>query len=465
MTIWIVFAVITAAVLILLLRPLMGRAPATAPRAAYDLAIHRDQLAEIVRDRARGVLTEAEAASARLEVERRLLAAAPKADRAMPEDARAARPVPAMALALILFVPVAAVGIYALLGHPDLPDAPLAGRGVERQFLADDGNLDMQKVQGLLRQRLAQDPSSLQGWVLLARADDTLRDWAGAKDAWQHALALSHDRPDMLSGYAEMLVGEAQGTVSREAAEAFRKALAADPKAYAARYYLALGKAQSGDAAGAVADWQALLKDAPANSPWRGQVQQTIAEAEQAKTAAPGATPTSPAEGGAPPAGAEAALMSLPPDQRLQAIQGMVEGLAARLQANPNDLAGWKRLARSYLVLNQPAKAADAFAEAIRLDGKDPDLLVGRADALRVAANGNGDAGAAMPPESLSLYRQALLLDPKAPEALWFLGLTASRAHDVKAAAGYWTVLLGELDPNSQDYLQVKQALDGLGKS
>jgi cytochrome c-type biogenesis protein CcmH len=456
MMLWVVFAVLTALVLIPLLRPLMTRAPEGRPRTAYDLAIHRDQLAEIARDVARGVLTESEAASARLEVERRLLAAASKPGMAAPEEERAQRPVPAAALALIVLVPVAAVAVYAMLGAPDLPDAPLASRGVERKMLADNGDLDMQKVRALLQQRLAADPSSLEGWMLLARTDTSLGDWKSAENDWNRALDLSHDRPDVLSGYGQMQVVAANGVVTPAAADTFKRVLAADPKDGAARYYLALVKAQAGDLDGAIADWQTLLKDAPADTPWRGQVQQTIAAAEQAKSRMPvGQAPVA----GAPPVGAEAALMALPPEQRDEAIEGMVVGLAARLQAAPGDLAGWKQLARSYLVLNQPAKAADAYAHAIALDGKDPDLLVGRADALRVQQQ-----GAPIPAEALVLYGRALALDPKTPEALWFLGVAASEAHDVKTASGYWTTLLSELDPNSSDYLQVKQALDGLGK-
>src|SRR5579859_908638 len=78
MLFWFTAAVLTAVALYFLLRPLTRSSETEAPRAAYDLAIYRDQLDEIGRDVARGVLSEAEASAARLEIERRLLASQPR---------------------------------------------------------------------------------------------------------------------------------------------------------------------------------------------------------------------------------------------------------------------------------------------------------------------------------------------------------------------------------------------------
>lgn len=155
------------------------------------------------------------------------------------------------------------------------------------------------------------------------------------------------------------------------------------------------------------------------------------------------------------------AMMALPPDQRSQAIQGMVAGLAARLQQNPNDLPGWKRLARSYAVLGQPMKAADAYAQAAKLDPKDATLLIGQADALGTAL----PQGSAPSEAMIKLYQQALALDPKQPDSLWMLGYVAHGNRQDALAADYWRRLLAVLDPKSRDYLEVKKAIDSLGKS
>src|SRR5262245_50837142 len=74
MTLWLLFGVMTAAAIFAVLWPL-GRVGAQ-DRAGSDIAVYRDQLDEIARDRAGGLIGEAEAEAARVEVSRRLIAAA-----------------------------------------------------------------------------------------------------------------------------------------------------------------------------------------------------------------------------------------------------------------------------------------------------------------------------------------------------------------------------------------------------
>lgn len=453
MTIWFVFGGLTAAVLLLLIRPLMRRAEPDLPRDSFDQEVYRDQLAEVARDLGRGVITETDAKAVRLEVERRLLGAAAKSSGTSPaKEAARLRPAPALATVLILIVPAMAIGLYSGLGAPDTPDSPFSGRAVERAIESDDGSLDLAKVKAALEARLAKDPNSLEGWVLLARNDGTAQDWAGARAAWTKALTLSHNDPDVLQDFGEMLVMQDQGVVGPQAKALFQQAAATEKTAFRARFYLGVAKIQAGDRKGGLADWNVIEKDAPPDSPWRGQIAESIKQLDQP---APAAAPP-----GVDPAMA-GMVMNLPPDQRQQMIQGMVAGLAARLHQNPNDLPGWKRLAHSYEVLGQPLQAADAFAQAAKLDPKDPSLLVGEADALGSAAPDGSPPSAAM----LALYAQALALDPKQPDSLWMLGLAAHGSHQDNVAAGYWQRLLATLDPSSQDYTDVKKALASLGRS
>lgn len=451
MTIWFVFGTMTAVVLLLLIRPLMRRLAAEAPRAAYDQAIYRDQLAEVDRDVQRGVVSAAEAAAIRIEIERRLLAAArPGAGATVPAEA-GLRPAPALATFLILTMPAAAILLYAALGAPSAPDRPFASRGIERSIENDDGNLDVAKVRAALEARLAKDPNSLEGWVLLARTDANGQDWQGARAAWQKAIALSHDDYQVLENYGELLVMEVQGHVTAEAQAVLRHAVARDARAYRARYYLALARLQAGDKAGAITDWRQVQHDTPANSPWRGEIDQTIRDLDQPAQPAP--PPMAAAGGGE--SGMAGAMMALPPEQRSQAIQGMVAGLAARLQQNPDDLPGWKRLARSYAVLGQPKKAADAYAHAAQLDPRDASLPVGEADALGSALPQGSPPSEAM----IKLYQQALAIDPRQGDSLWMLGYVAHGNGDDKLAGDYWRRLLAVLDPKSQDYAEVEKAM------
>jgi len=405
---WVVLALMTAAVLVALLRPLLRVGPAAADRAAYDLVVYRDQLDELVRDEARGTISAAEAAAARIEIERRLLSVMPGDTAPPPRPARLA------AMITMILVPIAAVGIYLDLGEPDLPDQPLSARSAERPLLADDGSLDPAKVKLALEARLKADPSSLEGWLLLGRTDATLGAWDDGKAAYTEALALSHDRPDVLEAYGELVVGAAGGQVTLPASELFTRAVAADKNRVKARYYLALGAAQNGQLADAIAGWKALEADAPATAPWLGTVIDLRQEAERRLAGGPVEPPTA-----APADPAAAQIAKLPPGEQGQAIRGMVAGLAARLDANPDDLPGWQRLARAYVVLGEGQKAEAA-------------------------------------------YRQVLQRDPKQPDALWQLGLAAASNGDKVEAAAHFRTLLAELPAGSPSAAQVQKALDQL---
>ena len=132
-------------------------------------------------------------------------------------------------------------------------------------------------------------------------------------------------------------------SVPPEASVAFSRALQLDPKAVRPRYYLARAKIDRGDEVGGLADWRTLAGELAPGSPEAQAIQAEIARVEAG-----------------PAAASEAA-----PQQAM--IQQMVEGLAARLKANPNDAQGWARLVRSYAVLGDRTKMNAALDEARRI--------------------------------------------------------------------------------------------------
>lgn len=454
MLLWLTLALLTVLALFLLLRPLTRPAKEEPARAAYDLAIYRDQLGELDRDVARGVLGEGEAAAARTEIERRLLASQPKQETTAaglsPFGLRLAM------VATLVTVPALALALYIDLGSPKLADAPLAERQTERKVLAEDGSLDMAKAKAMLEAKLATAPDSLDGWILLARTDGALGDWAGARAAFDKVLKLSARAPEMLEAYGDLLISEAQGEVTPQAETVLKEADAAKPGMFRTRYYLALGKAQRGDIAGAKADWQALLAAAPPNAPWISTVKAVIAEADRAL--AGGEAPAVPEPAQPPPE--MAAMMNLPPAERMNAIRGMVAGLAARLEQEPNDLAGWKKLARSYRVLGEAQKSADAYGKAAALAPDDLDLVVGEADALQATLPEN----APVMPQVTELYRQVTARNPDHPQALWFLGLAEKQAGHSAEAEALWQRLLKQLRPDTAEAKEVQQQLAALPK-
>jgi len=216
----------------------LARQGAGRGRRESALRIQGAQLAEIDRDLADGRIAPAEHATARLEIQRRLLAAA---DIAEPEARRGS----ALPLAAaLLVVPMLAVGLYfASHGRPDLPAAPLA----QRLALQAEANKDSEALVARLREKLPTlDQSSelaRQGYILLGNAEDGLGHLDRAAAAWHKALMIQFD-PTLAAITAEAQT-RLQGRVSAESAALFQRALA----------------------------------EAPANAPWRQVAEQRLAEA------------------------------------------------------------------------------------------------------------------------------------------------------------------------------------------
>lgn len=258
MTLWILMGALTALVLGFLLRPLLRPArPASA--AAPALAVYRDQLAEIERDRAAGRLPEREAEAARREVERRLLGAA---DTAAPRPA-ADRPARRLAWALVLLLPVAALGLYLWQGAPELPDQPLAGRADVRMQQA------LLQREGELRQTLTEDTADGGAWQELGLILTLLGRPEQAAEAYRQALVNGAPVAAANAGLAEALILAADGVVGPEARQALAAALQADPAEPLALYYVGHALEQDGRLQPALDLWVELARFSPPGTPWR----------------------------------------------------------------------------------------------------------------------------------------------------------------------------------------------------
>lgn len=389
---WIGVAVLLAAVLAALLWGLLRKRPDAVPEGG-ELAVYRDQLSEVERDLERGVLAEDQAEAARLEIKRRMLAAA-EADAAA---ASAARPVPpglrgAALTAMVLIVPLGSLGLYLYLGSPGVPDLPLAQRERAAPAVADGGQHEMADLTERLAAQLEKEPDRPEGWLLLARSYRTLENYAKAGEAFQRALQLTGRDPSILAEYGELLIIAHEGQVSEPALDVFLEVRDVDPTEPRARFYIGLAKAQQGDARAALQEWVDLVAVSSAGAPWLNEVRrqmQTLASqagidvasispsdglpkpppAPQVAMPAPGDTvPAAPPAGSAGMSGPSAedmeAAAEMTPEDRQAMIRSMVEGLAARLEENPDDAAGWRRLARAYQVLGEAEKAQEALARA-----------------------------------------------------------------------------------------------------
>jgi cytochrome c-type biogenesis protein CcmH len=527
-TLWIVFAGITLCVTAALLVPLLRRPTAEVARgnerSVRALDVFRDQLAELDGDMARGEITPDEAASARIEIERRLLTLADTADGQRSPSPSRGRLRLATAFTVALFVPLVAGLLYFQLGSPGAPDAPAAGRGTG-PATAQTGDLDSAIAR--LVERLATNPDDAAGWLLLGRSYTVLGSYDDATEAYRRAAALRPDDAAVHAALGESIVYAAGGMVTPDADRAFRLAIAADQRSPGARYYLALAKAQAGAERDALDDWVALATDSPADAPWLPQLRDRIARTADrlgVDVSTLLAAPVSPR--GLSQSDIEAAAGMSAAD-REQMIRGMVEQLAARLEQNPNDPDGWRRLARSYEVLGEADRADEArrraeAAESGRSGAVSPpaspagdqaamirnmvDRLARRLESdpgdaagwtrlarsygvlgetdraveawrrasalaptdlqnivgLAVALVEQSGPESPVPAEAAEGFRRALAIDPANHDALYFSGLVLAQSGNRVEALARWSRLLELLDPDSEAYALVKEQADDL---
>lgn len=457
--------VLLVATLAAIALPLLSGAHALPTRGQYDRAVYRDQLREVERDLARGVLSPAEAGAARLEIQRRLLAADGSGTAPTPGLARS----PGLAVAAGLFVVLGAGGLYWRLGQPMLPDVPFVDRPATQADTAPAAgapaqpapHTDMKEAAARLEQKLAADPSNATGWVLYARTESMLGDWAKAADAYKHAIALGQKGGDVMAGYGEMQVMAADGIVSPAAHDAFVAALAADGSNGVARYYLALADGQAGDEHKAIAAWLELAGGLPEDSPMRAEIARRIVEAAKSggfdAPPMPKGLPPEAAGPGPTPEQMEAAA-AMPPAERDKMISGMIEKLADKLKAAPNDLEGWLRLAGAYAVQGQTDKAVDAYDHASALKPGDPGIKL-RTVAVMLSGLKPEDK---LPPRAIILLNDVAAAAPDTPEVLWYLGVAAARDGRAAEAREKWTKLLAALPADGEDSKMVRAALEEL---
>jgi cytochrome c-type biogenesis protein CcmH len=369
-------ALLTGVTLGLLLLPLVRKPRSGAnARAEFDLRVYRDQLAEVERDARRGLLGGEDAAAARAEVKRRMLSAIAGTDQTRRKAPPSRRASAGVLAAIVLGMPLAAILLYAAIGAPRSADRPLAGRGSELAAASIGGEQrtdSLEQIAAQLAKKLESSPDNAEGWFLLGRAYVTLGRYQDAVGALGRARDLAPDRPEVANAFAEALIAEAGGEVGDGAREALQKVLVLDPRNPQARFLLALDLAQQGDLRGAAQGWMDLIAIAPSGATWLPVVRQHLEQAARQAGIDP-ATVHPSAEARALVAASEsgpaaATAEEVSRQQRSQTIQGMVDRLAARLRDNPDDLEGWRRLARAYQVLGEADKARDAQARVDALE-------------------------------------------------------------------------------------------------
>ncbi|SLN45985.1 hypothetical protein ROG8370_01989 [Roseovarius gaetbuli] len=406
---WIIVAALAIAIgAVLALTLLRGRV-GDAPPAAYDLQVYRDQLKEVDRDLARGVIGADEAQRLRSEVSRRVLAADAQL-RAGGEDGGQPRLAGRLAAGLIVAV-IAGGGllIYRQVGAPGYDDLPIAKRiaasdaaraerlsqdaaearlGPVEESIPDGTSQDYLALIEQLRKTVKERPEDQQGLQFLVRSEAALGNMAAARRAQQQLIALKGDAASAADQamLADLMINAAVGYVSAEAETALREALRLDPREPSARFYLGLYLLQVDRPDGAFRTWQALLEESTPDAPWvapiRAQLEELAARAGVKYTLPPVGDLRGPTSEDME----NAAGMSA--EGRQDMIRGMVAGLAERLSTTGGTAEEWARLINAYGVLGDADKAKQVWAEAQVVFAANPAML----DTLRAAAANAGIA-------------------------------------------------------------------------
>jgi len=397
MIFWILATAMTLAVAVLIARPLLRKPDedqeSTLSAAEYDVEVFKSQLSEVEKELERGRLTAEEAEASRAEIGRRLLAAdARRAEVANTQEVRTVspRPLAGLAIATVVGCLAVAVVIYGDRGAPELPDMPLSLRSAEiqqaeadaqaaaaaRTQMGEDGAAgNLNDMAGQLRARLEAGEGDASDWSLLGRTEMMRGNYAEAARAYERALEDFPQDSALNSAYGEALVFWADGQITDRAKATFDFVVQLTPGDARARFYLAEYDYQQALPRPALDRLIAMLSEARADAPWLGPVR-TRAEQIAAELGLDAAEvlPPLPQVAEAPevpamnqPGPSEediAAAEDMSPEDRQAMIQGMVDGLAERLAADPSDFDGWVQLIRSRAVLGEMEAAQAALDEA-----------------------------------------------------------------------------------------------------
>jgi cytochrome c-type biogenesis protein CcmH len=261
------------------------------------------------------------------------------------------------AIAGVAGLPLLALGVYLPLGSPRLPDFPLAERA-----RAPDAAQPLENLVAQVEQHLEKNPSDGRGWKVLAPVLLRLGRYDDAVRAFRKSITYNGDDASRRADLGEAIAAAAGGVVTAEARGEFEHALALDAGEAKASYFLGVAAEQDGRKQEAASIWRAMLDKAPPDAPWRPLVQEALA-----RVGAPAA-----------PALSEqtmAAAKDMSAGDRDAMIRGMVERLAVRLKQNGDDVEGWLRLMRAYLVLGDRDKAKGALTDARQAIGSNAERL------------------------------------------------------------------------------------------
>ncbi len=428
-------ALLTLLVTVWLVRPLLRKTRDSGISSVrLNAAIHRDQLHALEADLARGVISQPDFEASRDELQLRLLddtesfEASPRA-----QTSGGFWTTRRTATLVGLSLPGLALALYWQLGTPQAIDMKPAGQVTEQQI---------RQMIDTLADKLKANPDDQKGWAMLARSYKMLNRFDEAAQAFDKAGSQVTSDPDLLVDHAELLAMMAGNKLDGRPAQMVEAALRLNPEHPMGLMLSGIAAFQASNFKVAIAQWEKLLALMPPESADAQQMRDNIAEARNKA-----GLPTTESNKLPPvPAGAAAGMTP-------EKINEMVERLAARLKANPDDLPGWAKLARAYKVQGRLTEAEQAYARTGKLLDTDADLVAQYVDVLATRAKGDFKG------KPTQLIAKGLKLNPKHPLLLMMAGQAAYQRADYAAAVGHWETVLTILPPNSPDAEQVRSEI------
>lgn len=423
-------ALLTLLVVAWLVRPLLRKnTSAGISSEKLNAAIHRDQLRALEADLARGVISQQDFDTTRDELQLRLLDDTESFEAAPSKNKSAFWTAKRTAGAVGLSLPVLALGLYMQLGTPAAIN-PVAQASANEQ--------QIKQMIDTLANRLKDKPDDPKGWAMLARSYKAVGRLEESKQAFEKSGDYVKADPDLLVDHAELLGLLAGNNLAGQPKQMLDDALRLNPDHPNGLMLAGIAAYQIADYKNAVTYWEKLRGLMPPDSPDVQSIQDNIAEARAKGDLAAGESNKLPPV----PAGAAAGMTP-------EKINQMVDRLAARLKDNPQDLAGWARLARAYKVQGRLDEAADAYTKTGKLLDTDADLLTQYADLLAIRAK-------SLQGKPSELVNKALLIAPMHPIALMMAGQAAYQIGNYAVAIGHWQNALKVLPANSPDIEPIK---------
>ena len=370
MSFWIVSALFLLATLIAIIVPIISAR--TNGSDEYNAVIYYDQLNEIERDLNRGVLSTVDGEALKAEIEKRLETNEKNVEAAATniQKKSSTRTPIVMAILIAGIIPFMSYGLYFYLGSPEKKDLPFVKRKIVSSV--DTANVKMNNLVETLRERLYQDPNQLKGWILLGKSLVSLNRFDDASKAFKRALEIAPNRAEIASSVAETGFMAKDGKFNREVRYFFKMAQKLNPREHKALYYLGLDSLMTQKYSAAIQYWVDLISVSPIGAPWLDSVRERLMVASKAgqleissftSRLEPIQQRSNNAQQSPEPNPTQEDIKSandMSEKERENFIRSMVEQLAERLKSNPEDLNGWRRLARSYRVLGEMQKAAIA---------------------------------------------------------------------------------------------------------